>query len=56
MQPMPDETAADDISLKDSGRWAPTIAVGDRSVLYLTWSGSFEEGYVPSLWVGSVEP
>jgi hypothetical protein len=33
-----------------------TVAVGDRSVLYLTWSGSSEEGYVPSLWVGSVEP
>ena len=36
----------------------PTIAVGDRSVLYLTWSGYFGEGdgYVPSLWVGSFEP
>ena len=39
-------------------RRRPTIAVGDRSVLYLTWSGYFGEGegYVPSLWVGTVEP
>jgi hypothetical protein len=37
---------------------APTIAVGDRSVLYLTWSGYWGEGegYVPSLWLGTVEP
>jgi len=36
----------------------PTIAVGDLSVLYLTWSGhrGSAEVYVPSLWVGSVEP
>ena len=37
---------------------SPTIAVGERSVLYLTWSGyrGEGEGHVPSLWVGSVEP
>lgn len=36
----------------------PTIAVGDRSVLYLTWSGDYSAGerYVPSLWVGSAVP
>jgi hypothetical protein len=36
----------------------PTVAVGERSVLYLTWSGHFGAGeaWVPSLWVGSVEP
>ena len=34
----------------------PNIAVGERSVLYLTWSGYFGEGpLVPHLWVGSVE-
>jgi hypothetical protein len=37
---------------------SPTIAVGERSVLYLTWSGyrGEGEGHVPHLWVGSVEP
>ena len=36
----------------------PTIAIGDRSVVYLTWSGFYGKGetYVPSLWVGSFEP
>jgi hypothetical protein len=36
----------------------PSVAVGDRSVLYLTWSGYWGEGegYVPSLWLGTVEP
>ncbi len=36
----------------------PSVAVGDRSVLYLTWSGYWGEGegYIPHLWVGSVEP
>ena len=37
---------------------SPTIAVGERSVLYLTWSGyrGEGEGRVPHLWVGSVVP
>jgi hypothetical protein len=40
------------------GDRGPTIAVGDRSVLYLTWSGHRGAGEVsvPSLWVGSVAP
>jgi hypothetical protein len=34
-----------------------TIAVGESSVLYLGWSGSIEEGgFVPHLFVGTVEP
>lgn len=41
----------------DSDR-GPTIAVGERSVLYLTWSGQFGMGqaHVPTLWVGTFEP
>ena len=52
-QPMP----AAMVTVSD-GQIEPTIAVGDRSVLYLTWSGyRYEgEGYIPHLWVGSVEP
>jgi hypothetical protein len=51
LQPMPTAMAA------VSDWWlAPTIVVGDRSILYQTWSGSYEEGYVASLWVGSIEP
>jgi hypothetical protein len=36
----------------------PIIAVGDRSVVYLAWSGYWGEGegYIPHLWVGSVVP
>ena len=36
----------------------PSIAVGDRSVVYLTRSGYWGEGegYIPHLWVGSAEP
>ena len=51
IQPMP-------AAMVTEGDLEPTIAVGDRSVLYLTWSGHFGKGeaYVPSLWVGSVEP
>jgi hypothetical protein len=51
IQPMPAAMVTD----SDHG---PTIAVGDRSVLYLTWSGQrgMGEEYVPSLWVGSVAP
>jgi hypothetical protein len=51
IQPMPAAMVT-----ASASRLEPTIAVGDRSVLYLTWTGSYEEGYVPSLWVGSVEP
>ena len=51
IQPMPAEMAAAGIS----GRM-PTVAVGERSVLIVLWSGSYEKGYVPSLWVGSAEP
>ncbi|HEX5591267.1 MAG TPA: hypothetical protein VFX65_13330 [Candidatus Limnocylindrales bacterium] len=41
----------------DTDRRVRTIAVGERSVLYLTWSGYFGEGpLVPHLWVGTVEP
>jgi hypothetical protein len=50
IQPMPAAMVTDSDRL-------PTIAVGDRSVLCLTWSGYFgPDGYVPSLWVGSLEP
>jgi hypothetical protein len=49
IQPMPAAMVTD----TDRG---PTIAVGDQSVLCLTWSGYNGEGpVVPSLWVGSVE-
>jgi hypothetical protein len=51
IQPMPAEMAA-----VTGGRLAPTIAVGERSVLIMFWTGSFEEGYVPSLWLGTLEP
>jgi hypothetical protein len=49
IEPMP----AAMVTVSDLG---PTIAVGDRSVLYLTWSGQrgAGEAYVPSLWVGTV--
>ena len=52
IQPMPAAMVTD----SDRREW--TIAVGDRSVLYLTWSGYWGEGegQVPSLWVGSIEP
>jgi hypothetical protein len=52
IQPMP---AA---MLTEGDHRGPVIAVGERSVLYLTWSGYWGEGegYIPSLWVGSLEP
>ena len=51
IQQMPAEMAA-----VSGGRLAPTVAVGERSVLIMFWSGSYEEGYVPSLWRGTPEP
>jgi hypothetical protein len=51
IQPMPAGMAAD-----GGGRQVPTVAVGERSVLILFWTGSREEGYVPSLWLGTLEP
>jgi hypothetical protein len=43
--------------LTEGDHRGPNIAVGEQSVLYLTWSGYFgEEPLVPHLWVGSVEP
>jgi hypothetical protein len=51
IQPMPAATVT------EGDRPNTTITVGDRSVLYLTWSGYFGEGpIVPHLWVGSVGP
>ena len=49
--PMPAEMAA-----ASGDRRAQTVAVGERSVLVLLWSGSYEKGYVPSLWRGTPEP
>ena len=49
IQQMPAEMVA-------ANRRSPTVAVGERSVLIMVWSGSYETGYVPSLWVGAPEP
>ena len=50
IQPMPAEMAADSTAV----RRAPTVAVGERSVLVMLWSGT-QRG-VPSLWLGTPEP
>jgi hypothetical protein len=51
VQPLP-------AAMTPQNRLGPTIAVGERSVLYLMWSGESGRGepYVPSLWVVSFEP
>ena len=50
---MPADMAADQ-TLEDP-RDVPTVAVGERSVVVVMWSGS-HEARIPSLWVGTVEP
>ena len=50
IQPMPAEMAADSTLFYD----APNVAVGDRSVVVLMWSGT-HEARIPSLWVGTPE-
>lgn len=51
IQPMP-------AAMVTASNRGPTIAVGDRTVVYLTWSGFYGAGepHVPSLWVGSFQP
>ena len=51
LQPMPADMSDDHTVDR-----APGVAVGERSVLVMLWTGSYEEGYVPSLWRGSFEP
>ena len=51
IQPMPAEMAADGV-----GRFATTVAVGERSVLVLLWAGVLVAEQVPSLWLGTPEP
>jgi hypothetical protein len=51
IQPTPAEMAADQTLFYD----APIVAVGDRSVLVVMWSGS-HEARIPSLWLGTLEP
>ena len=51
INPMPAEMAAD-----GGVRRAPTVAVGDRSVLVLLWAGVLLAEQVPSLWLGTPEP
>jgi hypothetical protein len=51
IQPMPAEMAADGV-----GRFATTVAVGERSVLVLLWAGVLVADQVPSLWLGTPEP
>jgi len=52
IQPIPAAMATEG----DGGE--PRLAVGERSVVYLTWSGYFGEGegHIPHLWVGSIVP
>lgn len=49
--PVPEEMAADATS-----RWAPTIAVGEGSVVVLVWREEADESRTPSLWLGTIEP
>jgi hypothetical protein len=51
IQPMPTEMAAD----QTHTRWAPEVVVGERSVLVVLWSGSYEAP-TRSLWRGTLEP
>jgi hypothetical protein len=53
IQPTRAEMAADQ-TLED-GRDVPSVAVGERSVLVVMWSGS-HEARIPSLWLGTLEP
>jgi hypothetical protein len=50
IQPMPDEMARD-----GGGRRVTTVAVGDRSVVVLSWSEDWDRP-IPSLWLGTLEP
>ena len=57
IQPMPAAMAADqtlDFGPSRPGD-GPIVAVGDRSVLVVLWSGS-REAKIPSLWRGTFEP
>ena len=53
IQEMPAAMAADQ-TLEDI-RDVPSVAVGERSVVVLMWSGS-HEARIPTLWLGTVEP
>jgi hypothetical protein len=48
IQPMPAEMAADSTLFYGT----PNVAVGERSVVVVLWSGT-QEGRIPSLWVGT---
>ncbi len=50
IQSMPEAMVQD-----GGGRRPPTVAVGERSVVVLSWSGDIEAP-IPSLWVGTLEP
>jgi len=51
IQLMPAEMAADSTLFYGT----PNVAVGERSVLVVMWSGT-QEARIPSLWLGSVRP
>jgi len=51
IQPMPAEMAADSTLFYGT----PSVAVGDRSVVVVMWSGT-QEARVPSVWVGTPKP
>ncbi len=53
IQEMPAAMAAD--QTVEDPRDGPSVAVGERSVLVLLWSGS-HEAPIPSLWLGTIEP
>jgi hypothetical protein len=52
VQPIPDAMAA----FSGINRHGPSVHVGDRSVLFSSWTEIADQVWVPSLWVGSVEP
>jgi hypothetical protein len=51
IQPMPAAMAAD----QANSRARPSVIVGERSVLVVLWSGTYEAP-IPSLWRGTLEP
>jgi hypothetical protein len=52
VQPIPDAMAA----FSGINRHGPSVHVGDRSVLFSSWTEIADQVWVPSLWVGSIEP
>ncbi len=50
VQPMPSQMVTDTFTRRE-----PAVAVGERSVLVLVWSGT-REAPVPSLWLGTPKP